>query len=140
MTRAPCSFAIWIAATPTPLPAAFTSTVSPYRRCARVRIMCSAVVKTSGIDAASSNDRFAGFGKTFAAGTATSSAMPPSRPWPSRWYRGQRLSSPPRHASHAPQLTPGCSITSSPTLIERHAVAERLHHARHVRPEDPRRA
>src|SRR5438132_4180356 len=46
MTLAPKTLATWIAALPTPLPAAQTRTVSPETRCALVASMCQAVRKT----------------------------------------------------------------------------------------------
>ena len=71
MTRAPCIFAIWIAALETPLPAACTSTVCPARTWPFFTTICQAVRKQSGSAAASSNESFAGFGKRFASGTTT---------------------------------------------------------------------
>ena len=74
MTRAPCSRASWIAAWPTPLVPAITSTVSPVRTRARVTSMCQAVRKVSGNAAASRKPTWSGIGTTLAAGTTTSSA------------------------------------------------------------------
>ena len=56
MTRAPSSRATWIAACPTPLAPASTSTVSPGRTFARVTSMCQAVRNVSGNAAASTNE------------------------------------------------------------------------------------
>ena len=74
MTRAPWSFAIWMAAVPTPLPAAHTSTSSPMRTRARVTSIRQAVRNTSGNAAASSKARCPGSGIRLATGTRTSSA------------------------------------------------------------------
>ena len=77
ITRAPITFAIWMAAMPTPLPAAHTSTSSPRASRARVTSIRHAVRKTSGKAAASSKAMASGIGITLAAGQRTSSAYPP---------------------------------------------------------------
>ena len=74
MMRAPWARATWIAACPTPLPAARMSTVSPGRNCARVTSMCHADRKVRGNAAASTKPIPSGIGTTFSTGTVTSSA------------------------------------------------------------------
>ena len=73
-TRAPAWAASWTANVETPLPAPSTSTVSPVTRPPRANSARYAVRPASGSAAASSHESRAGFGKTFASGTATSSA------------------------------------------------------------------
>ena len=57
ITRAPQSFAIWIAAVPTPEPPAITSTVSPCWIAARSTSICQAVRNTVGIAASCASSR-----------------------------------------------------------------------------------
>ena len=74
MTSAPWSFAIWIEAEPTPEPPACTRTLSPGLTPQRATSMCPAVTKTSGTQAATTKERFSGFGMRFTPGTAMNSA------------------------------------------------------------------
>jgi len=74
ITRAPSRTAIWMAAWPTPLPAASTSTSSSRWTCARPTSMCQAVRNVNGNAAASMNEIASGIGTMFCAGTETSSA------------------------------------------------------------------
>ncbi len=66
-----------ITAVATPPPAPCTSTVSPARSSPRVNSIRYAVSQAVGRQAASSKDSDAGFGTTFARGTATLSANVP---------------------------------------------------------------
>src|SRR3989442_5015788 len=77
ITVARHSFAIWIAALPTPLPAAWTSTVSPGFSAQRATSMCHAVRDASGHAAASSKLIDAGFGMRVTAVDAHEPAQPP---------------------------------------------------------------
>ena len=86
---------------------------------ARVTSIRQAVSSTSGIEAASSNVRFAGLGSTFTAGSVTSSEWPPSlgpvwKPQIRNWR--QKNSWPDVHMSHVRHERPGWTTTSSPTL------------------------
>jgi len=78
MTRASKSLAIWIAAEPTPEPAACTRTPSPARTPQRVTSMCHAVRKVSGNAAASGKSTPSGMGMALVAGRTARSAQPPS--------------------------------------------------------------
>ena len=81
----PAGLAIWMAALPTPLPAAWTSTVSPAPSLARFTSISQAVRKVRGMQAASGNERLRGMGTRFARGTHTYSAYPPRLCSPMMW-------------------------------------------------------
>ena len=74
MTRAPTRRAIWIAALPTPLPAAWTNTVWPGESPARAMSACHEVSIAIGSAAPVSNEIASGSDRMFAAGAFTSSA------------------------------------------------------------------
>ena len=74
-------------------------------------------MNVSGIAAASTNERFAGFGRTFRAGTASFSAIPPETCSPRIAKRRQRFSLPERQRSQRPQPRLGFTTTASPTFM-----------------------
>ena len=73
-TRAPACFASWIAAVPTPEPAAWRRTTSPAARAPSRKRFRYAVNHASGTAAASSNESRSGIGISIDLGTATFSA------------------------------------------------------------------
>src|SRR2546425_1110020 len=114
-TRAPRSLAIWTPATPRPLPAAMTRTVSPDCTRASVTRSCQATAYESGRHAASSNGSAAGSGTALAAGTRTRSAYPPCRCTPTTFRLRHAFSAPRRHSGQAPHGRSGLTATRSPT-------------------------
>ena len=95
------------------------STCSPGWTRARVTSIRQAVSSTSGIEAASSKLRLAGFGSTFTAGIVTYSEWPPSLGplWnPQIRNCRQKNSWPVTQKSQVRQDRPGCTTTSSPDL------------------------
>src|SRR3569623_1530940 len=116
ITRAPNSFAIWRASTPTPEPAPSTSTVSPGATRALSTSMCHTEMNVMGTAASDASSTFAGAGTRIATGTTTFSAMPPCVCSPSMRNDAHRLSRPPRHSRQRPQVRPGFSTTRSPSF------------------------
>ena len=106
-------------------PAPMTSTSSSGPGAPR-STACAAIAIGWASAAASSVNPYGSTARQVAAGTATSSARPPSRCRPTVQYRSQRLVPPRRHARQAPHDTPAPLTTRSPSWNPPTSGADRL--------------
>ncbi len=90
-TLAPARLASWIAAVPTPLAPACTSTVSPAFRWPNSNRQSSAVPNATGITEASLTSNPSGTTQALRAGTARSSAWEPNAPLVATFWPTLRL-------------------------------------------------